>query len=497
MRKMKEYAFFLVFICMAGLAPGVQATTVMVDPAALDSPEKGETLVVNVKIQDVTGLFGYQFHLGFDNAALKFSSIEAGEFLGKDGTDTLAFLKVNEQQVYFDVPPDVLAFFESSGQAAETEITPDLAAEMNSAGMLMVAGIRLGSATNVNGTGVLAAITFEVLEVRESALMLENVELGTSLPDLEAQFIATDVEDGAIVVPEIKGDVNGDREVGADDALLALRIVVGLMIPTEHQKLMADMNDDGEIGADDALMILRKAVGLAAPGVDAVANTNIGVTMPEVHGVAGENITVPVKVDNIDVLAGGNISIYYDQTVLRAVDVSLTPGALLASNLSDPGVVRVAFANVNGVIDKTLARIRFDILVDDISPLAFRTVNLYTSGALPLISRGIDGKFSSWAIPPESSALLQNFPNPFNPDTWIPYQLSAESDVSITIYNAVGKAIRRLDLGYRSAGIYRTQNRAAHWDGRNEAGELAVSGVYFVLLKAGDYQKIRRIALIR
>ena len=101
------------------------------------------------------------------------------------------------------------------------------------------------------------------------------------------------------------------------------------------------------------------------------------------------------------------------------------------------------------------------------------------------------------AIIPEQTALLQNFPNPFNPDTWIPYQLSDASEVSITIYDATGRIIKSLELGYKSAGIYRTQATAAHWDGRNETGESVASGVYFALLKAGEYQQIRRMVLVK
>jgi hypothetical protein len=98
---------------------------------------------------------------------------------------------------------------------------------------------------------------------------------------------------------------------------------------------------------------------------------------------------------------------------------------------------------------------------------------------------------------PNQTALLNNYPNPFNPDTWIPYQLSEESDVSITIYDANGKIVKNLDLGHKSAGIYVTQDRSAHWDGKNEAGETVASGVYFVVLKAGKYQKTQRIVMIR
>ena len=100
-------------------------------------------------------------------------------------------------------------------------------------------------------------------------------------------------------------------------------------------------------------------------------------------------------------------------------------------------------------------------------------------------------------IIPDKTALLHNYPNPFNPDTWIPYQLSEASNVSIMIHDTTGRVIKRFDLGYKLAGTYRTRANAAHWDGRNETGELVASGVYFVVLKARNYQETSRIVLLR
>ena len=77
------------------------------------------------------------------------------------------------------------------------------------------------------------------------------------------------------------------------------------------------------------------------------------------------------------------------------------------------------------------------------------------------------------------TALLQNFPNPFNPETWIPYQLAESVAVSIDIYNVQGHHIRRIELGARSAGSYLTKETAAYWEGRNNDGELIPSGIYF------------------
>ena len=81
--------------------------------------------------------------------------------------------------------------------------------------------------------------------------------------------------------------------------------------------------------------------------------------------------------------------------------------------------------------------------------------------------------------------LLPNYPNPFNPETWIPYRLANAADVILTIYDTKGTMVRRLDLGYQPAGSYTARNRAAYWDGRNENGESVASGIYFYQFRGG------------
>ena len=88
---------------------------------------------------------------------------------------------------------------------------------------------------------------------------------------------------------------------------------------------------------------------------------------------------------------------------------------------------------------------------------------------------------------PEETALLHNYPNPFNPETWIPYQLAEPAEVTIRIYTASGVLARTLALGYQPAGIYEYRSRAAYWDGKNEVGEPVASGIYFYTLTAGDF----------
>ena len=94
------------------------------------------------------------------------------------------------------------------------------------------------------------------------------------------------------------------------------------------------------------------------------------------------------------------------------------------------------------------------------------------------------------ALTPDETALLPNYPNPFNPETWIPYHLAQGAEVEIAIYDMKGVLVRRLALGYRAAGYYADRDRAAYWDGRNEDGESVASGIYVYRLRAGDYAAV-------
>jgi hypothetical protein len=95
------------------------------------------------------------------------------------------------------------------------------------------------------------------------------------------------------------------------------------------------------------------------------------------------------------------------------------------------------------------------------------------------------------------SELLPNFPNPSNPETWIPYRLAKEAEVNISIFNVKGQLVRLLSLGTQKAGSYTDRKNAAYWDGRNAHGEEAASGVYFYTLQAGEFRATRKMAIVR
>ena len=116
--------------------------------------------------------------------------------------------------------------------------------------------------------------------------------------------------------------------------------------------------------------------------------------------------------------------------------------------------------------------------------------------ATPTFQRGIAVlRLFLTTLTPKETTLLPNYPNPFNPETWIPYQLATPAEVTLRIYSASGVLVRTLVLGYQPAGIYQNRSRAAYWDGKNDTGEPVASGIYFYTLSAGQSTMTRRMVI--
>jgi hypothetical protein len=98
---------------------------------------------------------------------------------------------------------------------------------------------------------------------------------------------------------------------------------------------------------------------------------------------------------------------------------------------------------------------------------------------------------------PKEFRLLQNFPNPFNPETWLPYELASDAEVNIDIYNFNGQLVRQLNLGNQEAGSYLAKHKAAYWDGKDEHGQKLASGVYWYTLRAGEFKATRRMVIFK
>ena len=214
---------------------------------------------------------------------------------------------------------------------------------------------------------------------------------------------------------------------------------------------------------------------------------------------------IPIKMEGYALGSNGESSITL-QPGTNLVGVPLNDSKLL--NISDLLTLDGIRGNVSGIvisdngIYKTITRPRdesdtlitgsqsFMLMAQRASTVSVSGIGwANTTGAAPSISG--DMKLV------ESSMLLPNYPNPFNPETWIPFRLAEDATVTLTIYDVDGRVVRGLDIGHQRAGIYETRNKAIYWDGRNDLGEHVASGVYFYHLEAGDYSATKRMVILK
>ena len=334
----------------------------------------GDTFTVQVGIENVVDLAGWQFDIAFDPVVLEVLEVKEGDFLKQEGVTT---------------------FFQKG-------------VINNRSGRITGFSSTRLSEGGVSGMGDMLSVSFKAKAEGKTQLTLRNFQLAhiTGTP------ISAGPHEVEIVIVEhlITGDVNRDGQVSILDLVLVARHF-GKTAPANSE---VDLNGDGVINVLDLILVSQNmggSNGLAAPSM--------------------------LSLDDIDGL--------------------------------DPAIIRAWIERAQ---------------VEDDGSIAFQEgiANLQRLLA---------------SLIPEETTLLANYPNPFNPETWIPYHLADPSDVRITIYDARGAVIRHLDLGYQREGYYTSQSRAAYWDGRNTAGERVASGVYFYTLTAGDFSATRKMLILK
>ena len=230
----------------------------------------------------------------------------------------------------------------------------------------------------------------------------------------------------------------------------------------------------------------------------------------------GTTFTVHLKTANVTNLAGWQTDITFDPTVLEANEVS--EGDFLKraggstyfkeltiqdkrGKITGLGAARVSRGGVSG--HGTLLSIQFTVLANGETYVTLREFRAGSSTGKPIASPPIEmfivveGQPAAPTLVPEDTTVFHNYPNPFNPETWIPYQLAQPADVKIAIYAANGQLVRMLNLGHQSAGYYIGRSRAAHWDGKNTVGEPVASGIYFYQLRAANLSFLRKMLILK
>ena len=244
---------------------------------------------------------------------------------------------------------------------------------------------------------------------------------------------------GTEEVLQLVSDVNGDGIVNIQD-LVSVAGQFG-----ETGKNSADVNGDGVVNIQDLVLVAGAfGEGAAAPSARAVSLSRL--TASDVETWLIEARAVSSVGQDRPILTS-----FSPQTHLLSGSESPDP-ELQSGSASRPG--GLSYSRGIAVLEQLLARLM-----------------------------------------PDKTLLLANYPNPFNPETWIPYQLANPAEVTVTIYAVNGAVVRTLDLGHQRAGSYASRHRAVHWDGRNAHVEPVASGVYFYTLQAGDFSATRKMVI--
>ena len=286
---------------------------------------------------------------------------------------------------------------------------------------------------------------------------------------------------------ETTGTINSANLNGSGAKQLASiqAVPVGIAVDTARSKLYWT-NSRGRIQSAnlDGSRIQNVVDGLGMPGDMVLSNSIKAPTTTAVKSTttAGKNkydLNGDGTVDNTDVdvlivaISGGVTSAKYDVNGDGKVDfndIVAVRANRSGGAASAPTLLGRKFSALE--VDRLQEQIDLLIATGDRSPAAMQTL-IYLQQLIAMAR-------------PEKTQLLANFPNPFNPETWMPYELATDTDVRITIYNAQGVVIRTLQLGQQSAGYYTDRERAAHWDGRNALGEQVASGIYFYQLETDE-----------
>ena len=349
--------------------------------------------------------------------------------------------------------------------------------------------------SNPMGIAVAAGKTVYWTEEGPSSPELLNGHTGQSVPGVSVAISGNTLywtaKTGANAGTIHSVNLNG---TGAKHLVSIKAVPQGIAVDSVGKRLYWT-NSHGWIQSSNLQGTARRNVakGLGSPGGIALS-TNIkapaATTPTKTTPAAKPNYDVDSSgtVDNADLflvsLAVGTSNATYDVNgdgTVNDKDIALVRDNRDNGAAAAPMVVGVKLTAEQ--VDRLQAQIDLLIASGDRSPDALKTL-VYLQQLIATAR-------------PEKTQLLANYPNPFNPETWIPYELATDTDVRITIYNAQGVVIRSLQLGQQSAGYYTDRERAAYWDGRNALGEQVASGVYFYQLETDEMSALRKMVILK
>ena len=445
--------------------------TVSFYPSSVLSPAIGEQLTLSLNITDGEKVSGYQAIVNFDTTALRYVQSDNGDYLPAGA---------------FFIPPKVVG------------------------GKVTLAATSLAGEND--GDGTLANITFEIVAVKDSTLTLSDVLLTNSAGQSSQPLVeAAQITESALLTNGIgltlPPDFISEVAFASNSTYFIVNAKYPMMTGISERNILYGSCiitlhiPDGMQGFVFPIKTVEDA------SVDFLLS--VGVNLIPLGGTFLDALDLFSKIDDSQnrVL---KIEFHTDARHREPPDTEMECIVLLKHPVDgEPDGIDITIEQQYRDTDRGSTRIfkvsepkRWNFDDGWAAPTAHVTVFDYPPfQLLPaevqqylLLHFPEFGTMESGLIPKET-ALLANYPNPFNPETWIPYQLAVPADVSIAIYAADGKLVQTLALGHQPIGIYESRNRAAYWDGRNAFGEPVASGLYFYTLTADDFTATRKMLI--
>ena len=514
--------------------------TVSFSPSSVQSPTVGERLTLSLTITDGENVAGYQATVRFDTTALKYVQSANGDYL----PDGAFFIPAVVDGNSVTLAASSLAG-ESNGDGTLATLTFEVLAVKTST-------LTLSDVLLTDSAGGSSRPQVETTQITESEPSSDRISVVLS-PDLisevafgpnstyfvlNAQFpTLTGVDSTDVIYRDctITLDLEGVPDNALSDSLLPnlleyLRQAAKRVLPTDPvlfiAKEFAINSGILEVFPDEPQYFIFPLMSAAERAREVEKESDVNLLIAGVSTLAG---LIPFAGDLLSLgVTFGSIEYKRMLAIDEILKSTMDPEIRLTSSMNDPGRPNDEDKYVL-ILPKRVTEIKIKVeqvymLESDkgqlhTAPPYEGTYNLETNAfsapskqlmtisdyppfqLLPQeVQDFLRNHFSDpmnavgWHIPNKTS-LLPNYPNPFNPETWIPYQLAAPMDVSISIYAADGTLVRTLDVGHQSVGIYESKNRAAYWDGRNALGEPVASGVYFYTLTAGEFSATRKMLI--
>ena len=447
------------------------STTVRISSGPVSSPTVGELFTLPLTITAGKNVAGYQATVSYDTSALRYVRGANGDYLPTG------------------------AFF----------LSPVVEGNTVTLAATSLAGVS-------NGDGTLATITFEVVAVKDSTLTLSDVLLTNSAGQSSQPLVeATQITESSPLpngigltlpldfISEVAFAPNATYFIVkakypmltgiSERNILYGSCIITLHVPNSMQGFVFPIKTVQDASVDFLLSVGINLIPLGGTFLDAldlfskVNNSQNRVLKIELHTAARHREPPETEMECIVLLKHpvnerpNGIDVTIEQQY-RDTD----RGSTRIDKVSEPK---------RWIFDDGWAAPPAQVAVFDYPPFQLLPAEVQQYLLLQFLEFGTTAS----GLIQKETALLANYPNPFNPETWIPYQLSKLADVSISIYSADGKLVRRLELGHQPVGIYESRSRAAYWDGRNALGEPVASGVYFYTLTADDFTATRKMLI--